>query len=232
MKNTGTPLSVNNFIQQNIQEREHAFVTRALTLLSISAQASILDLGCGTGDSVRYYFNRGYTNIYGIEYEKKCVDNSNKLHPYLKISQGDAENLSQFPALFFDVVYSWHVLEHLPNPDQSASEVHRVLKKGGYFIVGVPNGRHLDDRIVRLLQRIFYGRTDHLQVFDSLSIENLLINSGFQIELKDFGFESLNFIKDHRFPFHWFNINVLFPMVAKFYQQVYHIKIIAKKLDD
>ncbi len=48
----------------------------------------------------------------------------------------DAESLPLAPAAF-DLVYSWGVIHHSAHPDRVVSEIHRVLRPGGRFIVMV-----------------------------------------------------------------------------------------------
>jgi SAM-dependent methyltransferase len=38
----------------------------------------------------------------------------------------------------YHLVIAWHVLEHIPNDVTAISEVYRILKKGGRFLVSVP----------------------------------------------------------------------------------------------
>ena len=45
----------------------------------------------------------------------------------------------EYPSNYFDVVVAYHVIEHLVNVRLFASEIHRVLKKGGYVLIGTPN---------------------------------------------------------------------------------------------
>lgn len=40
---------------------------------------------------------------------------------------------------FFDLIYSFHALEHIPDYNKALSEIHRVLKPGCFFFVGTPN---------------------------------------------------------------------------------------------
>lgn len=55
---------------------------------------------------------------------------------------------------FFDVVTCFEVIEHLPgHPLKLFKEIHRVLKKEGTFICGVPNSISLVHRIQLLLGR-------------------------------------------------------------------------------
>lgn len=47
----------------------------------------------------------------------------------------------------FDLVFSKHVFEHLPNPQLALEEIDRILQPGGTFIVLVPNPSHYYARI-------------------------------------------------------------------------------------
>jgi SAM-dependent methyltransferase len=38
----------------------------------------------------------------------------------------------------YDIAIAWHVLEHIPEDIKAISEVHRLLKPGGCFLVSVP----------------------------------------------------------------------------------------------
>jgi SAM-dependent methyltransferase len=39
----------------------------------------------------------------------------------------------------FDFVYSFHALEHIPEPQRALAEMNRVLRPGGVYCVGTPN---------------------------------------------------------------------------------------------
>lgn len=56
--------------------------------------------------------------------------------------RGDATCL-EFRDEEFDFVYSYHVLEHIPEYMKALAEMHRVLKKGGTWLVGTPNRSRL-----------------------------------------------------------------------------------------
>ena len=43
----------------------------------------------------------------------------------------------------FDLAYSYHVLEHVPDPDAVLREITRVLKPGGFLYIGFPNKNRL-----------------------------------------------------------------------------------------
>lgn len=51
---------------------------------------------------------------------------------------GDAMAL-EFPDDSFDLVYSYHALEHISDPGLALREMRRVLRPGGRFCIGTPN---------------------------------------------------------------------------------------------
>ena len=55
-----------------------------------------------------------------------------------ELRQGDATRL-EFADATFDFVYSYHVLEHIPDYARALGEMQRVLAKGGGYLIGTPN---------------------------------------------------------------------------------------------
>lgn len=100
----------------------------------------ILDLGCGTG-ALSFLCRRYFPDaeIIGLDPAPNMVAESEKRRGNdLRIFfvQGNAANLSDFPAESFDAVVSNFALHHLPHPDKQrcAAEAFRVLRPGGRFI--------------------------------------------------------------------------------------------------
>jgi len=106
---------------------------------NIKPSASFLDVGCGTGYSMKRAIEELGCTTVGIDPQpmvagvKIDVVESHKF----KIIKGVGENLP-FQNETFDVVFSSHVLEHVENPVKVLQEVNRVLKKDGTLIMGVP----------------------------------------------------------------------------------------------
>jgi SAM-dependent methyltransferase len=76
-----------------------------------------------------------------------------------------------FPENSFDVVFCNHVMEHVEDDIKAMSEIHRVLKKGGWAIIQSPAYMYLDktledpsitDPLER--ERIF-GQNDHMRKY-------------------------------------------------------------------
>ena len=74
--------------------------------------------------------------LYGIDLsEEMLAVAKSKLPDQVKLLLGDSESLP-FPDNFFDVVYCNDSFHHYPAPRNVLSEVQRVLKPGGTFLMG------------------------------------------------------------------------------------------------
>jgi 2-polyprenyl-3-methyl-5-hydroxy-6-metoxy-1,4-benzoquinol methylase len=134
----------------------------------------ILDLGCGNGEFLRGLAERGW-DAYGVDLSAAACD--------LSTSRGIQTHCgtlasAAFPSESFDVVTSWHVLEHLPEPRTDLVEVRRVLRGDGLFVVEVPN---CDSLTSRLCGKHWYhfDVPRHLQHFNRATLQRLLEENGF-----------------------------------------------------
>ena len=99
--------------------------------------ASILDVGSGTGDFLSFMNSNGY-EVTGVENNPKASliskKNDIKIH----------ENISELSNNSFDLITLWHVLEHLPDPEEILKKIFNLLNKSGHLIIAVPNVYSLD----------------------------------------------------------------------------------------
>jgi SAM-dependent methyltransferase len=90
-----------------------------------SARGSLLDVGCGSMP-YRKYFNVSY--YVGLDLQGRRASATHyydgKVFPF-----GDGE---------FNYVLTSQVLEHVFNPDDFLSEIHRVLRKDGILLLSTP----------------------------------------------------------------------------------------------
>lgn len=98
-----------------------------------SKPGTILDIGCGRGNLIRYYLSRNYV-AYGIDISKKSLSGCQDL----AVVEGDCRKLP-FKDDSFDYVYSIGVVEHFKETHIAIKEHIRVCKPGGTVIVLVPN---------------------------------------------------------------------------------------------
>src|SRR3989339_175564 len=113
-------------------------LTNIVALVEKNPDAVLLDLGCDEG----YFTDRlakaiGCDTKYGVEIVAERAAVARKKG--IKVSTADLNEKLPLPDNFFDVVLSNQVIEHLHDTDNFISELHRVLKSGGYAIVSTEN---------------------------------------------------------------------------------------------
>ncbi|MBN2094128.1 MAG: class I SAM-dependent methyltransferase [Candidatus Zambryskibacteria bacterium] len=139
----------NNLDQVYIQRRKdkgHSFYFRLkrrtseiLRLMNkyYNNPQKILDIGAADGsmlDDIKEKYP--VIECIGLEQSREFIKaNKNK---NIRIIQGDAHSLP-FQSDTFDVIIAAAIIEHVTRPEKMLEEAHRVLKRGGIFIVTSPN---------------------------------------------------------------------------------------------
>ena len=104
--------------------------------IKLKDNIKILDVGCGTGDSLIYLYNKNQKlKLFGIDISKNMLKIARKKlgnKAILKFS--DVEKI-QFENNFFDYVINTEAFHHFPNPNKAIKEMSRVLKKKGKLII-------------------------------------------------------------------------------------------------
>lgn len=102
--------------------------------------SKILDFGCGTGGVSQFISNTFQdSQIVGIDVVPECIRlaKSNfpkKLHPNLDFLAYQSYKLP-FPDHSFDFVFAKEVFIHILDKEATLSEIHRILKPNGQFIL-------------------------------------------------------------------------------------------------
>lgn len=144
-----------------------------------SQPGRLLDVGCGTGEFLREMARAGW-QVCGCERDSKAAAYAAQ-HDVLDVICGDIESLGRIPgpasgsqpAVAFDVVTMWHVLEHLYAPHQALSAVRDLLAPGGLLIIAVPNLTCIDARFYRQ-HWVAYDAPRHLQHFSPKTLRAMV----------------------------------------------------------
>jgi ubiquinone/menaquinone biosynthesis C-methylase UbiE len=99
--------------------------------------ARVLVVGCGSGCEAGILARAFGADTYGIDIGAEfAFDHAAASPATLRLM--DAQAL-EFDDASFDLVYSFHALEHIPNFCEALREMSRVLRVGGTFCIGTPN---------------------------------------------------------------------------------------------
>lgn len=105
----------------------------------------------------------------------------------------DLTNLA-LPDNSWDVLITYHILEHIPDDRQAMREMFRVLKPGGWAAVQSPVREQPDTfedpSIVSPKDReAKYGNADHVRYYGYQDFSDRLTQAGFQVTIERFGHE-------------------------------------------
>lgn len=140
--NPGNPEGDSGKQMLDRMNREHSDLTEwGLSWLEPDENGRILDIGCGGGAALARLIeeNPGCT-FYGIDHSPLSVAQTaakNKdalLSGKLSVREGDVENLP-YEDGFFERIYTIESFYFWPSAVGSLSEVYRVLKPGGRFLL-------------------------------------------------------------------------------------------------
>lgn len=110
-----------------------------LSLLEVDKKdVKFLDCGCDNGIfSLRVAERLNTKQIYGIEVNKSAIPEAEQKG--VQVKKSDLNFKFPIRSNLFDVVVADQVIEHLWDLDNFVSEIHRVLKPGGYSIISTEN---------------------------------------------------------------------------------------------
>lgn len=111
-------------------------------------QDKLLDLGCGTGyllDHLSPLLSRRFIRYIGVDISEGMIREGRQKHPYKEFHVGDMSDLSPcnrtlrgagiFSPSSFDVIVSLFGSFSYAEPERAASEIYRMLRPGGRFLV-------------------------------------------------------------------------------------------------
>lgn len=173
----------NEFPVQVIQAREQ--LLKDLVPLR-SPPGRFLEIGCGYGPVLVAARDLGY-EVTGIEPSDAARVWALDTHG-LKIRAEFLEHCG-FEDATFDVIYAWHVIEHVRDMTGFLKEVHRILKPGGIFFFGTENYRCIPNRASRahhLLSGSLPGldtADEHTFLFTPKLVRTVFPRFGFHVDM-------------------------------------------------
>lgn len=144
------------------------------------AGKACLDIGFGTGRWLQYLRTSGAERLAAADISAEALESVRDFCD--EAVQVDLEREAlPFADASFDLVLSFEVIEHLAYPEQYLSEIRRVLKPQGLFLLSCPNLTSFGSRIRMLagLAPNSFGDPTHLRHYRRVDLLDVLRKAGF-----------------------------------------------------
>ncbi len=143
------------------------------SLLDGVPRAMSLEVGCGTGHWTRFFRIMGFPLV-AIDVSEKMLEVAIKKNILGTVFlNADVEQMP-FRDNYFSNVFTITTLEFVKNLDKAISEINRILKPGGYFLIGALNGA--SQYVQHQMKK--GGTLSHARAFTPDTLRNLLLVFG------------------------------------------------------
>ena len=113
-------------------------------LLSWSGVAKdelVFDIGAGQGHSLIPLYNAGWSNLVAVDVDDLNFSSFRETYGFRTQRCDIAQESLAFEDGCASAVLCFHLIEHLPDPENLLSEIYRVLKPGGKLFLVTPDWR-------------------------------------------------------------------------------------------
>jgi ubiquinone/menaquinone biosynthesis C-methylase UbiE len=172
-------IAMNNPIRAAVQKHYELPILRSM--ITVNGIDKALEVGCGNGHGtklIKKYFNP--RNIIGIDLDERMIRLANKKNtdPSISFQVMDAAKLN-FPDKYFDAIFDFVTIHHIPNWKDCLKEIKRALKDDGEIILEDLSS----DTFKTLLWRIMKLLSDHpyADMYSTVEFLNYMKSIGFEI---------------------------------------------------
>lgn len=135
-KNRNNILKNKGVILQTLAFRKS--VIEALIEIPINYNYKVLDVGCGSGSSLKQMMDIGFPpgQLYGIDKTEEDIEKGKKEFPNIHFRCGNAQ-ITEYDSSFFDLVFESTMFIMLDNNTSQniACEMMRIVKPKGYIML-------------------------------------------------------------------------------------------------
>ena len=143
---------------------------------------TVVEIGCGNGFLGEIANELGIKITYGTDFTRSLLKYAKS--KYKNVKYADVEKRLPFKNNSIDVILLPEVIAHLKNRKKALFEMNRILKKGGYLIISMPDKKYLD--MINYAKIIIKGSSIRKpkQYFEPMyfnELETLITSNGFNV---------------------------------------------------
>jgi SAM-dependent methyltransferase len=150
----------------------------------ITADDTVVDVGCGAGDACVYAGHQG-ADVIGIDVEPSLVAQAAEAMRDVPARSfrgivSDADPIP-LPDACASVVVATEVMEHVDRPDRFLAELVRIGRPGARYLVSVPDP--VSETVMRAVAPPWYWEKPlHIHVFSHRDLDDLFAAAGLVVE--------------------------------------------------
>ena len=196
-----TPSLFPNKMIENFHKKEEQFIIDFVK--NHSNNPLILELGCGTGRCLKILQINGFNKLFGIDISSKMIDKAkSKLSNSIILLQHDFRERLPFENNYFDfIIITGNTLTSggLVESDIVLKQAYRILKKGGYLIIGSYNAKFMTEDFIKnyyskfpeelkfrkfdkKTKTVYLGKILHSHWVTKIELRNLIKEVGLKVD--------------------------------------------------
>jgi 2-polyprenyl-3-methyl-5-hydroxy-6-metoxy-1,4-benzoquinol methylase len=138
----------------------------------LKPSGKLLEIGCARGDFLRVARER--FDVCGVEPNPELADSSSQVAPVYR------DVIERTPWTGFDIVASFHVIEHVDSPSSFIQAAVQRLNPGGVLVIETPNIDSIPFKLMKARWRQFIP--EHYFFFSPKTISRLLSDHGLRVQ--------------------------------------------------
>jgi 2-polyprenyl-3-methyl-5-hydroxy-6-metoxy-1,4-benzoquinol methylase len=155
-------------------KRDKAFTFSDLGLpQDCFAGKRVLDVGCATGQFLKMMVDARAAQVLGIDASSECIETARARG--LPCREGNFLELDGE----FDVITMFHLIEHLPKPQDFIRHAHSLMPTGGWLLIETPAIGLISDAFGSHWR--YFMPTEHINLFPMDALIRLCAGHGFAL---------------------------------------------------
>jgi len=139
--------------------------------------ANLLEIGCSTGFFLKEALDLGVQSVVGIDPSRECFENA--LPEVRKFIVSDVFHPGTLPGKTFDMITSFHVIDHLSDPRSALSDLSGTLRPGGLALLVCHDVESWSAHLLGSQSPIF--DVEHVYLFSRHTLGRLFEKTGFTV---------------------------------------------------